>query len=61
MANWVSSRSGGFLNSVRAYMRAHKAALRIETAVLGRLKPFEDDLQVLGIEHTAAYAAVTRH
>jgi hypothetical protein len=55
------SRSGGFLNSARAYMRAHKAAVRIETRVLGRLKPIEDDLRVLGIEHTAAYAAVTRH
>ncbi len=61
MEEWKSSRSGRFLNSVRAYMRAHKAAIRIETAVLGRLKPIEDDLRTLGIEHTAAYAAVTRH
>jgi len=41
-------------------MHARNAALRVETAVEGHLKPSEDDMRVLGIEHTAAYAAVAR-
>ena len=55
------SRVPGVLSSARAYAAAHGAAMRTTVAVSGRNRPSEPDLKTLGIEDTAAYAAVTRH
>jgi len=67
MALWMSSgrhsrggRSGRFLNSLIAYMHTRNAALRVESAAGGHVPLSEEDLHLLGIEHTPAYAAVAR-
>jgi hypothetical protein len=56
-----TARPGGVIGAVRTYIAAYGAAVRTADASFGHLPPAERDLKELGIEHTPAYTAVTRH
>jgi len=55
------ARTGGFLSALVTYISAAGAAVRTTTAAAGHNRPGVNDMNILGIEDTVAYSAVTGH